>query len=138
MQEMFTKDITLILYIEKIPGEYKEELSEKNISVITGWPIRIIGEDKIEALELKDKKTIPCEAVMSHFGYKLNDEFLLELGLKKDSEGFKYIVNSNYESSLSGLYIVGPLNQGHDQAVIAAGEGAVAAIDIKKRMLEIF
>lgn len=49
---------------------------------------------------------------------------------------YKFIVNHNYESSLSGLYIVGPLNQGNDQAVIAAGEGAVAAIDIKKRLLE--
>jgi len=51
--------------------------------------------------------------------------------------GFKYITNHNYESSLSGLYIVGPLNTGHDQVVIAAGEGAVAAIDIKSRLLEL-
>jgi len=38
---------------------------------------------------------------------------------------------------MNGLYIVGPLNQGNDQVVIAAGEGAVAAIDIKKRLLEL-
>ncbi|MBI4687813.1 MAG: NAD(P)/FAD-dependent oxidoreductase [Nitrospirae bacterium] len=137
MQEMFTRDISLILYTEKIPDEYREELARKNIALIAGWPIRIIGEERIEGLELKDGRTIECEAIMSHFGYKLNDEFLSGLNLKKDSEGFKYMVNSVYESSLSCLYIVGPLNQGHDQAVIAAGEGAVAAIDIKKRLLEI-
>jgi thioredoxin reductase len=31
---------------------------------------------------------------------------------------------------------VGPLNTGQDQVVIAAGEGAVAAIDINKKLLE--
>lgn len=136
MKEMFTNDITLVLYMDKVPDEYKEEIEEENIPLIIGRPVRIIGDEKIEALELKDRRKIDCEVIMLHFGYKLNDAFLSGLDLKRDSNGFKYIVNQNYESSLSGLYIVGPLNQGQDQAIIAAGEGAVAAIDIKKRLLE--
>ncbi len=137
MKEMFTKNITLVLYTDKAPDEYKEELADENIPLIVGKPVRIIGEEKIESLELKDGRIIECDVIMSHFGYKLNDDFLAELNLKKDRNAFKYIVNSNYESSLSGLYIVGPLNTGNDQAVIAAGEGATAAIDIKKRLLEL-
>lgn len=136
MKEMFTKDITLILYTDKAPDEYKEELSREGIPLIIGRPVRIIGDERIEALELQDGRRIECEVIMSHFGYKLNDEFLSGLDLKRDLKGFKYIVNQVYESSLSGLYIVGPLNQGNDQVVIAAGQGAVAAIDIKKRLLE--
>ena len=136
MKEMFTKDITLILYSDKAPPEYKEELESENIQLIIDRPIRIIGDEKIEAIELRNGKRVGCEVIMSHFGYKLNDEFLSELNLKKDSEGYKFVVNNNYESSLSGLYIVGPLNTGNDQAIIAAGEGAVAAIDLKKRLLE--
>jgi thioredoxin reductase (NADPH) len=135
MKEMFTKDITLVLYMDKVPEGYKEELREQNIPLIIGRPVRIIGDEKIEAVELKDGQRIGCEVIMSHFGYKLNDAFLSGLNLKRDNNGFKYIVSQNYESSLSGLYIVGPLNQGNDQVVIAAGEGAVAAIDIKKRLL---
>jgi thioredoxin reductase (NADPH) len=135
MKEMFTKDITLVFYMDKVPDEYKEELREQNIPLIIGRPVRIIGDEKMEALELKDGQRIKCEVVMSHFGYNLNDAFLSGLDLKRDNNGFKYIVDQNYESSLSGLYIVGPLNQGNDQVVIAAGEGAVAAIDIKKRLL---
>ncbi|MFN3480904.1 MAG: FAD-dependent oxidoreductase, partial [Thermodesulfovibrionales bacterium] len=134
--EMFTKDIMLVLYTDKAPDDYKEELVRENIPLIIGRPLRIIGDERIEALELQDGRKIDCEVIMSHFGYKLNDEFLSGLNLKKDKRGFKYIVDQNYESSLSGLYIVGPLNQGNDQVVIAAGQGAVAAIDIKKRLLE--
>ncbi len=137
MKEMFTKDITLVLYTNKVPDDYKEELSDENIPLIIGRPVRIIGDETMKALELQDGRIIPCEVIMSHFGYKLNDSFLSELNLKKDRDNFKHIVSSTYESSLSGLYIVGPLNQGNDQVIIAAGEGAVAAIAIKKRLLEL-
>lgn len=137
MKEMFTKDITLLLYTDKAPEEYKQELEDEHIPLIIGRPVKIVGDDTLEAVELDDGRKIECEVIMLHLGYKLNDAFLSELGLKKDNKGFKYIVNSNYASSLSGLYIVGPLNQGNDQVIIAAGQGAVAAIDIKKRLLEL-
>lgn len=137
MKEMFTRDITLILYTDKAPDEYKEELRDEHIRLIIGRPKSITGTERIEAIELRDGQRVACEVIMSHFGFKLNDGFLSGLGLKRDAKNFKYIVDRVYESSLSGLYIVGPLNQGNDQAVIAAGEGAVAAIDIKKRLLEI-
>lgn len=136
MKEMFTKDITLILYSDLVPPEEKRLLEEEAIRLIIGRPVKIIGENIIKGIQMRDGSIIDCEVIMSHFGYKLNDEFLLKLNLKRDPNGFKFIVNQYYESSLSGLYIVGPLNQGQDQVVIAAGEGATAAIDIKKRLLE--
>ncbi len=135
MREMFTKDITLILYYFQVPEAYVEELNDENIRLVHGKPVRIIGDQRIEALELHDGRRIDCEVIMSNFGYKLNDGFLDGLGLKKDGENFKYVTGRNYESSLDGLYIVGPLT-GNDQAIIAAGEGAIAAIDLKKRLLE--
>jgi thioredoxin reductase (NADPH) len=135
MHDMYTKDITLVLYRDKLPDDYKDELREEGISLVIGRPVRFIGGDTLESLEMEDGTRIPCEVVMSHFGYKLNDKFLSDLELKKDAENVKYVTNRNFESSLSGLYILGPLT-GNDQVVIAAGEGAAAAIDIKKRLLE--
>ncbi|MFZ2197387.1 MAG: NAD(P)/FAD-dependent oxidoreductase [Thermodesulfovibrionales bacterium] len=135
MKEMFTKDITLVLYTDKAPKTYKEELKEEGISLIIGRPVKVIGADVLEALEMQDGTKLLCEVILSHFGYKLNDSFLSGLTLKRDSKNFKYITSRVYESSLSGLYIVGPLT-GADQVVIAAGEGAVAALDMKKRLLE--
>jgi thioredoxin reductase (NADPH) len=137
MKQMFTKDITVILSSNRTFPDYEEELKEKNINLLIGEPSKLLGQEKMEALELKDGRKIECEAIMSNLGYRLNDEFLLELPLKKDRQGFKYVTGAEYESSLSGLYIVGPLNTGNDQVVVAAGEGAVAAIDINKRLLEI-
>lgn len=134
MKEMYTERITVILMLYDPPEAYKEELRDEGITLVKGRPMKIIGDEKIETLELKDGRRIPCEVIMSNFGYKLNNEFLSELDLKRDGKGFKYMVGHAYESSISGLYIVGPLNQGGDQVIVAAGQGAVAAIDIKKRL----
>lgn len=137
MREMYTRDITLVLYTDKAPDAYKEELEEEDIRLVIGRPAKIVGERHMEGLEMQDGELIPCEVIMSHFGFKLNDGFLSDLALKRDEKGFKYVVNGVFESTVSGLYIVGPLNTGNDQVVIAAGEGAVAAIDIKKRLLDL-
>ncbi len=136
MQQMFTKDITYIPYRFSLPDSAEEVLTEAGIKVVSVDPIRIIGDREMEAVELKSGDRVPCKAIMASFGIKLNNEFLSDLPLKKDVLGSKYVVNTAYESSLSGLYIVGPLNTGQDQVVISAGEGAVAAIDINKRLLE--
>jgi thioredoxin reductase (NADPH) len=137
MKEMFTKDITLILYFYDPPDDYKELLRKEGIILVKGRPGKIIGNETIEALELQDGRRVECEVIMSDFGLKLSDDFLSELPLKKDGRDFRYVVNHNFESSLDGLYIVGPVNTGHDQAIIAAGEGAVAAIEINKRLLNL-
>jgi len=137
MREMYSKDITLVLCTDKLPEDYKEELKDEGIAYIVGRPKRFLGNEAVEAVEMEDGTLIPCEMVMSHFGYKLNDGFLEGLSLKKESDSRTYQVNRDFESSLSGLYIVGPLC-GHDQVVIAAGEGAIAALDIKKRLLEMY
>ncbi len=136
MKQMFTKDLTVVPYRLSLPDSAEEVLDEEGIKVAAADPVRIIGEREMEALELKSGERVPCQAIMASFGIKLNDEFLAGLGLKKDALGFKYVVTTAYESSLRGLYIVGPLNTGQDQVVIAAGEGAVAAIDINRRLLE--
>lgn len=136
VRQMFTTDITYVPYGYSLTDAAAEVLAEEGIRIATGEPAGIIGNGEVEALELTNGERIPCQAIMGAFGTRLNDDFLEGLGLKRDALGFKYVVNSVYESSLRGLYIVGPLNTGQDQVVIAAGEGAVAAIDINKRLLE--
>ncbi len=138
MRQMFTKDITLNLIHYDPPPDVKEELEQEGIPLVKGTPVKVVGGERPEAVELKDGTRIPCEVIMCNFGYKLNDAFLEGLALKKEAAGFKYVVNNYYESSMSGLFIVGPLNTGNDQVVIAAGEGAVAAIEVNKRLVEMY
>lgn len=135
MKEMYTGDVALILYTLPVPALYIEELRENGIRLVNGRPKRLLGEERLKAVELEDGSTIECEVIMSNFGYKLNASFLSNLFLKKDGDNFKYATNRHFESSCDGLYIIGPL-AGNDQAIIAAGEGAQVAIELKKRLLE--
>ncbi len=136
MKQMYTKDVTLVLFFYEPPEAYIEELQDEGIAFIKGRPAKIVGNEKMEALEFEDGRRIECEVIMSNFGFKLNNEFLDDLGLKRDGKGFKYVTDHHYESSLKGLFILGPLT-GHDQVVIAAGEGATAAIEINKALLDL-
>jgi len=136
MKQMYTKQVTLVLFFYDPPEAYIEALKDEDIVLIKGSPAKIIGNKKMEALEFPDGRRIECDVIMSNFGFKLNSEFLSDLDLKRDAQGFKYITDHHYESSMKGLFIVGPLT-GHDQVVIAAGEGAAVAIEINKRLLDL-
>ena len=72
---------------------------------------------------------------MATFGWRLNDGYLKDLQLGRDHEGFKILASPAGQSSLRGLYVVGALRAGHAQAIIAAGQGAAAAIDINGQLL---
>jgi thioredoxin reductase (NADPH) len=136
MKRLFTPDVSYLPWRLTLPESSRELLEEEGIAVIKGEPRAIQGGAAVEGLEMVDGSVVPCEAIMASFGVTLNDEFLKELKLKRDAHGFKYMVSREFESSLSGLYIVGPLNQGQDQVVIAAGEGATAALEINSRLLQ--
>ncbi len=139
MKNMYTPYITVLLTHERpMPQGFQEALASEGIQVLRGSPARFLGDGKgLQALELSDGRVLRCQCVMLNYGYRLNDECLKELSPERDARGLKYKVGPNYESSVKGLYIVGPL-VGNDQVAIAAGEGAVAAIDINKRLLELY
>ncbi len=134
-KQLYTSDVTLILSSYDPPPDYVEELREQGIGLHKADPVRVVAGEALEAVELNDGTRVRCEVIMADFGYTLNDSFLKDLGLKRARNG-SFIVSARYESSLPGLYVIGPLNTGNDQAVIAAGQGAVAAIDINKRLFE--
>ncbi|MCL7486542.1 MAG: NAD(P)/FAD-dependent oxidoreductase [Desulfobulbaceae bacterium] len=137
MKQMYTDDLTLLLTDFALPLDYQEAVREDEIAVYSGEPVALFGETGLEGVQLADGRTLPCESIMATFGWRLNDSFLAELPLDRDHERFKILTGSSNESSLPGLYVVGALKPGHSQAIIAAGQGAVAAIDINQKLLEL-
>jgi hypothetical protein len=70
-------------------------------------------------------------------GVSLNDQYLEGLPLERDAEGFQIMTKGAGESSIPGLFVLGALRHGHSQAIIYAGQGAEAAIEISTRIVEI-
>jgi thioredoxin reductase (NADPH) len=137
MKQMYTKDVTFLAHGFTLAPAYRALLEEEGIGLVEGRPEELIGETALEGVRMQDGRVIPCEAILGWGGISLNDEYLEGLDLERDAEGFKITTKGNGESSIPGLFVLGALRTGHSQAIISAGQGAEAAIEISTRIVEI-
>lgn len=137
MKRLFTRDVTFLAHGFSLMPEYAALLEEEGIRLVEGRPEELIGGESLEAVRLADGRVIPCEVIMGWGGISLNDEYLEGLPLKRDAEGFKIATTGPGESSVPGLFVLGALRQGHSQAIISAGQGAEAAIEISTRIVRL-
>jgi thioredoxin reductase (NADPH) len=135
MQQMYTDRVSLLLSDYSLPVDYVEVAAENNIPLFTGQPFELLGNEMLAGVRLADGRRLECEAIMASFGWRLNDGYLQNLPLDRDAEGFKILAGPSGQSSLPGLYVVGALRPGHAQAIISAGQGAAAAIEINSLLL---
>lgn len=137
MKRMFTKDVTFLTHGFSLAPRYAALLEEEGIGLVEGRPEELLGEKSLEGVRLSDGRVIPCEVILGWGGISLNDEYLEGLPLERDAEGFKIVTKGSGESSIPGLFVLGALRQGHSQAIISAGQGAEAAIEISTRTVEL-
>jgi thioredoxin reductase (NADPH) len=137
MKQMYTRDVTFLAHGFKLAPVYRALLEEEGIGLVEGRPEELLGETTLEGVRLSDGSVIPCEVILGWGGISLNDEYLEGLDLERDTDGFKIMTKGNGESSIPGLFVLGALRAGHSQAIISAGQGAEAAIEISTRIVEI-
>lgn len=137
MKQMFTSDVTFLAQGFSLSPQYAALLDEEGIGRVEGRPEELLGEDTLEGVRLADGRVIPCEVIMGWGGISLNDDYLEHLPLERDAEGFKIVTRGAGESSIPGLFVLGALRQGHSQAIISAGQGAEAALEISTRIVEL-
>jgi thioredoxin reductase (NADPH) len=136
MKQMFTSEIAILLTDYQLPEEERELAAEEKFQLYDGTADELLGNEHLTGLRLTDGRVIHCEVVMAGFGFRFNDRFLTELPLSRDSQG-NILVNAQGESSVQRLYVVGSLRPGNPQVIIAAGQGATAAIEINKQLLSL-
>jgi thioredoxin reductase (NADPH) len=137
MKQLFTKDVTFLAHGFSLGQMYAALLEDEGIGLVEGRPEELLGEKSLEGVRLSDGRVIPCEVIVGWGGISLNDDYLEGLPLERDAEGFKIMTRGNGESSITGLFVLGALRQGHSQAIISAGQGAEAAIEISTRIVEL-
>jgi thioredoxin reductase (NADPH) len=136
MKQMYTSDVTFLAHGFSPAPVYKALLEDEGIGLVEGRPEELLGKTNLEGVRLSDGRVIPCEVILGWGGISLNDEYLEGLDLERDTEGFKIVTRGAGESSIPGLFVLGALRHGHSQAIISAGQGAEAAIEISTRIVE--
>jgi thioredoxin reductase (NADPH) len=137
MKQLYTRDVTFLAHGFSLGPAYRTLLEEERIGLVEGRPEELLGEKDLEGVRMSDGRVIPCEVILGWGGISLNDEYLEGLDLERDADGFKITTKGNGESSIPGLFVLGALRTGHSQAIISAGQGAEAAIEISTRIVQI-
>jgi thioredoxin reductase len=118
-------------------------LSARQRSQLSGRGVRVVGR-RIEALSISDEQLtfvrlrggeeIPCDAVFVHHGHRVNNELLQQLGARMSKKGAA-ITNRKQACSVPGLYVAGDAAIDMHFVVVAAAEGAKAAVAIHDDLL---
>ena len=112
-------------------------MKEEKISFI--WdtvPLKIIGDNNVEAIEIKNVKTgktstLNIQGVFVFIGYDPNSDLVKEL-VKLDQNGF-VITGPDMETSVPGLFAAGDVRSKMlRQVSTAVGEAATAAVAVEK------
>lgn len=136
MKKMYTDRVVLLLEDITLPGEFLDILVDNLITVIRGNPVELLGQKQLTGLLLADGRSLSCQTIMADYGCRLNDDYLRDLPLLRDQDNFRILADQTGETSVPGLFVTGGLRTDQDLTIIAAGQGATAAIEINNRLLE--
>ena len=96
----------------------------------------VLGDEKVHGLRLRDTATgnereLPTEGVFIAIGHKPNTEAFRDW-LQVDAKGY-LVVRDKTNSDIEGVFIAGDVHDHrYRQAVTAAGDGCMAAIDAER------
>lgn len=121
------------------PDLVRELTEHHNVTMYWGVTLReVVGEEKVEAIRYRTpigtEETLPVAGVFIYLqgGHPITDFLAGQIPL---GEGGCILVDSEYQTSIAGVYAVGDVLCNHvKQAVVAAAEGAVAAMAVEKQL----
>ena len=106
--------------------KYAENCPKKNIEVCSNVHIeKLIGENKLEKVDLENGKTVEVSALFIELGKKPQTDMFKGI-LELDSQGY-ILTNDKMETSIKGVFACGDIRANAlKQLVVACGEGAIA------------
>jgi len=144
----FTKKVYMIHRREEFRAsiaEQKKVLNNPKIEILWNSEVKeLIANEKLEAIKIINNKSnketkLKIDGLFEAVGYNPATKFLE--GLIELREGGQIIVgkNKNLETmtNIEGIFAAGDcVNRSHRQAIIAAGDGSRAALDVQKWIRE--
>ena len=136
----WTDRLTLITGGERgdMTDEHAERLAAFDIPVIDRGVVKlegVIDEKRLERVRLDDGGTLDCDALFFNLGVEPAAGFHEALGCRLEEEGGLVWVDEGHQTSVPGVYAAGDLTPRSQLAVVAAAEGAMAAVHIHKSLV---
>ena len=133
----WTRDIVICTNGE--PPELDEEQTAKldalNIPVLVAPITRIHPHgDQIHAVEMDGGMQLDCDHIFFALSQRPADDLAFQLGCERDDEGH-IVVDRHAHTSVYNVFAAGDIDPGAQLALVAAAEGAVAALAIHKSLV---
>jgi thioredoxin reductase (NADPH) len=140
----FASEVVLIHRRDEFRGSrimQNRAKSHPKISILWNSQVSdVLGEDKIEGLQLTDTKTgevreMPVEGLFVAIGHRPNTTVFRDF-LETDEKGY-LVVEDHTRSGVDGVFVAGDVHDHrYRQAITAAGDGCRAAIDAERWLEE--
>jgi thioredoxin reductase (NADPH) len=97
--------------------------------------VEILGEINVRAVKIKNNKTstvseMPIDGVFVAIGHSPNSKAFA--GIETDGEGYIKIFEHS-KTNIDGIFVAGDVHDKHyQQAIIAAGFGAIATLEAER------
>jgi thioredoxin reductase len=136
----WTKNLTLLTNGDEggITEEHRAKLASFNIPVTNRRIEGLegdVGKKLIERVRFEDGGALDCDALFFNLGTEMSGELHAMLGCRLDEECGLIAVDEEQQTSVRGVYAAGDITPHSQLAVVAAAEGAMAAIHIHKSLI---
>lgn len=118
-----------------ITPEHCAQLEKLNIPILEARITRALANgDDITAVEMQDGMLLDCDRLYFAIGQYPADDLGAQLKCKRDELGL-IVVDKHYQTSVPNVYAAGDIVPGPQLAVVAASDGAVAALAVHHSLL---
>jgi thioredoxin reductase len=133
----WTRDI--VICTNGRPADLEADLCDKldalNIPVLSARIERVVPQgDRIYSIELEGGMCLDCDHIFFALSQRPADDLGAQLGCSRDEDG-QIIVDEHQHTSVQNVWAAGDIVPGPQLAIVAAAEGAVAALSIHKSLV---
>jgi thioredoxin reductase len=118
--------------------EHRAKLARFRIPITNQVVAKLEGStntNQIERVRFEDGEALECDALFFNLGTVPASDLHTALGCKLDAECGLVRVDDEQQTSVEGVYAAGDLTPRSQLAIVAAAEGAMAAIHIHKSLI---
>ena len=133
----WTKHLTLLTDGHDISTSDRARLADLDVPVRTESVVGLEGNKlkrQLERVIFSEGEPLACDALFFNLGTKIGADFHETLGCRLDDDCGLLWVDKTQQTSVEGVYAAGDITPNSQLAVVAAAEGAMAAIHIHRSL----
>lgn len=134
----WTRHITLLTDQSELSKEDRAKLAALDVAIRTEGVVALEGDTsagQLERVVFAEGEPLECDSLFFNLGTELATDFHETLGCRLDPECGLLWVDDTQQTSIEGVYAAGDITPRSQLAVVAASEGAMAAIHIHRSLV---